>query len=436
MGGLGRKGWRIGPWQRRLLIGLAVALTSQLYLTVWAEGFRVSTAAILYPALLVTMMRESHRPDTGLVTGLCVVIMRLALDLAAGMPPGEALRMEYPGGVFYLCYDCVLCLLIRDRRTASLGRMGAAFLVSDFISNVINLYLSSGVRGLETEARALLPLIGLAVARSFTAAMILWGSRYYHRLLLRQEHERRYQRLFLMTAELKNELYFLKKNSDDIEQVMTNAYRLYERLGEKEGESGELSALALSIARDVHEVKKDNLRIIRGIEEEVAGDFDDETMALSDLLHILQVSTRQLLGQLRADIRLECSCDRDLPIREHYRLLSVLKNLVTNAVEAIQAGPGHGNVQVDCRVQGDDLRLQVTDNGPGISSRAMNLLFQVGYSTKFNPDTGDINRGVGLPAVKYIVDELGGSIQVDSRPGVRTQFDILLPLAAVTGGQA
>ena len=370
MGGLGRKGWRIGPWQRRLLIGLAVALTSQLYLTVWAEGFRVSTAAILYPALLVTMMRESHRPDTGLVTGLCVVMMRLALDLAAGMPPGEALRMEYPGGVFYLCYDCVLCLLIRDRRTASLGRMGAAFLVSDFISNVINLYLSSGVRGLETEARALLPLIGLAVARSFTAAMILWGSRYYHRLLLRQEHERRYQRLFLMTAELKNELYFLKKNSDDIEQVMTNAYRLYERLGEKEGESGELSALALSIARDVHEVKKDNLRIIRGIEEEVAGDFDDETMALSDLLHILQVSTRQLLGQLRADIRLECSCDRDLPIREHYRLLSVLKNLVTNAVEAIQAGPGHGNVQVDCRVQGDDLRLQVTDNGPGISSRA------------------------------------------------------------------
>ena len=61
MGGLGRKGWRIGPWQRRLLIGLAVALTSQLYLTVWAEGFRVSTAAILYPALLVTMMRESHQ---------------------------------------------------------------------------------------------------------------------------------------------------------------------------------------------------------------------------------------------------------------------------------------------------------------------------------------------------------------------------------------
>ena len=70
---------------------------------------------------------------------------------------------------------------------AAAEKAGAAvFKYGSFISNVINLYLSSGVRGLETEARALLPLIGLAVARSFTAAMILWGSRYYHRLKLRR----------------------------------------------------------------------------------------------------------------------------------------------------------------------------------------------------------------------------------------------------------
>jgi len=291
-------------------------------------------------------MRESPRPDTGLVTGLCVVIMRLALDLAAGMPPGEALRMEYPGGVFYLCYDCVLCLLIRDRRTASLGRMGAAFLVSDFISNVINLYLSSGVRGLETEARALLPLIGLAVARSFTAAMILWGSRYYHRLLLRQEHERRYQRLFLMTAELKNELYFLKKNSDDIEQVMTNAYRLYERLGEKEGESGELSALALSIARDVHEIKKDYIRIIQGIEQEISEEYDEKQMSFQDLLQILEATTYHILETRPVHIRLVFQCSDNFITREHYELMAVLKNLVNNAIEAIEAGARRGTIQI------------------------------------------------------------------------------------------
>jgi len=313
----------------------------------------------------------------------------------------------------------VLCLLIRDRRTASLGRMGAAFLVSDFISNVINLYLSSGVRGLETEARALLPLIGLAVARSFTAAMILWGSRYYHRLLLRQGHERRYQRLFLMTAELKNELYFLKKNSDDIEQVMTNAYRLYERLGEKEGESGELSALALSIARDVHEVKKDNLRIIRGIEGEVAGTGtdNDEQMWISDLFHILQDTMGHILGEEREKIAIQCHYETDFATEEHYRLMSILKNLVMNAAEAIQSGRGTGAIWVEEHLVGEDLVFTVQDNGPGISPRAMQNLFRVGYSTKFNPETGNISRGIGLPAVEFMVQELGGTIQVNSGPG-------------------
>ena len=64
----------------------------------------------------------------------------------------------------------------------------------------------------------------------------------------------------------------------------------------------------------------------------------------------------------------------------------------------------------------------------------MKMLFQVGYSTKFNEATGDINRGVGLPAVQYIVDELEGSIQVESEPGQGTTFHVDLPLKAVTGG--
>ena len=124
---------------------------------------------------------------------------------------------------------------------------------------------------------------------------------------------------------------------------MTNAYRLYERLGEKEGESGELSALALSIARDVHEVKKDNLRIIRGIEGEVEEVYDQEQMEFQDLMHILENSTRRMLGENRASIRLECRRTADFSTQEHYRLLSILKNLVTNAIEAIQGAGGRGS---------------------------------------------------------------------------------------------
>ena len=43
-----------------------------------------------------------------------------------------------------------------------------------------------------------------------------------------------------------------------------------------------------------------------------------------------------MLGENRASIRLECRRTAVFSTQEHYRLLSILKNLVTNAIEAIQ----------------------------------------------------------------------------------------------------
>jgi two-component system sensor histidine kinase YcbA len=422
---------RLAPWQRRLLIGLLVVVSSQLYLSGWTDGFRVSASAILYPILLVTVAKDSRWPIDGLVTMVCVICVRTVVDLAGGSTLTHALLLAYPGGVFYLCYDLLLCLLVRDRQTASPLTLWPAFFLCDLLSNIVNLALFAQT-GFQ-ELLALASLAALALARALAAAAILWAIQGYRRLLLREEHERRYRRLFLMTANLKTELYFLKKDASDIEGVMSKAYRLYEQLSRDQG-AEELTALALSIARDVHEIKKDNLRIIRGIETEVASAYDHECMALSDLLSILEVSTRQLLGKQSGAIRLECRYDTDLSIREHYRLLSILKNLVTNALEAIQSSTGRGLVRVTCSAQGEQFRLLVEDDGPGIPPRAKNALFQVGYSTKFHPETGDINRGVGLPAVHYIVEELGGSIQVRSEPGQGACFQVDLPLAAITGG--
>ena len=419
------------PVQRMLIISIVVSLTSQLYLAVWADGFRVSAAAILYPILLMTLMRNSRYPDTGFFTGVFVMFSRIILDVAAGGEFSQALLLEYPGGVFYFCYDCLLCLMIRDRRSVSYMQVGVALCTCDISSNALNLILSGGSDSL-SESYTLLPLLGLGVVRGGLAALLLRFGHYYHQLLQHQEHERRYQRLFIMTAELKNELYFLKKDSEDIEGVMARAYQLYERLGEL-GVPEEEQSLALSIAREVHEIKKDNLRIIRGIEGEVADVYDEEEMRISDLFRILEDSTRRLLGEQRSEVRLVCRCEDDIKIIEHYRLLSVIKNLVTNAVEAIQSASGQGTVLVEEFLKNGALILRVSDDGPGISPRAKNNLFKVGYSTKFDPTTGNISRGVGLPAVKFIVEELGGTIQVESTPGHGTQFTVSLPLAAIQG---
>ena len=150
---------RLSVWQRQLLIGVVVALTSQVHLSLWAEGFRVSAAAILYPVLLITLLGDRRRPDTGLVTGLCVLLIRVAIDLLGGMPLSHSLLIEYPGGVFYLCYDALLCLLLRDRRSAPPLGLGVTLCLCDFVSNLLNLWLSSR----STAPDGLLPLAGLAL---------------------------------------------------------------------------------------------------------------------------------------------------------------------------------------------------------------------------------------------------------------------------------
>ena len=334
---------------------------------------------------------------------------------AGGAGAAEILLREYPGAIFYLCYEGLFCLVLRDRAQASLPQLWRSFWLCDTLSNVINLTLSKGSL---PDLTSLSGLVLLGLARSLLAAGVLWGIRRSRRLLLVEEHERRYQRLFLMTANLKNELYFLKKDAENIEGIMTRAYRLYEQLGEQSCPE-ELRQLALSIARDVHEVKKDNLSIIRGIEGEVAGTGtdNDEQMWISDLFHILQDTMGHILGEEREKIAIQCHYETDFATEEHYRLMSILKNLVMNAAEAIQSGRGTGAIWVEEHLVGEDLVFTVQDNGPGISPRAMQNLFRVGYSTKFNPETGNISRGIGLPAVEFMVQELGGTIQVDSGPG-------------------
>ena len=75
-------------------------------------------------------------------------------------------------------------------------------------------------------------LLLIALFRTFLTSLILMAESHYRTLLKNEEHENRYRRLFLMTTGLKNEIYFMRKNSEEIESVMANAYKLYEKLNE------------------------------------------------------------------------------------------------------------------------------------------------------------------------------------------------------------
>ena len=422
----------MNEWKRSLLTGTIVALASQLYWNVFVSGFRISPAVILLPILLMTIGKSISTIRITVTTAAVVFLFRLFLAASGLSSSPETAGQLATNSIFYLCYGLLFSVLVPSKPTVSYRRLFPSVFICDLLSNLLEVCIFESGRSGTLSSSMAGYLILVAAFRTLLACLFLAAESQYRTLLKKEEHENRYRRLFLMTTGLKNEIYFMKKNSEEIESVMSNAYRLYERLSAMDVPD-DMKKMSLSIARDVHEVKKDNLRIIRGIEGEVEEVYDQEQMEFQDLMHILENSTRRMLGENRASIRLECRRTADFSTQEHYRLLSILKNLVTNAIEAIQGAGGRGIVLVEERVEGDTLFLTVSDDGPGISERSMHNLFQVGYSTKFDPETGNINRGVGLPAVKSLTEELGGSVSVESQPGRGARFSVELPLHRVKG---
>jgi two-component system CitB family sensor kinase len=112
---------------------------------------------------------------------------------------------------------------------------------------------------------------------------------------------------------------------------------------------------------------------------------------------------------------------------DHTALLSVLGNLVDNAVDAAGADPGERHPrQAVVKLVGsaNEVSLSVWDNGPGIPDDRLEQVFVDGYSTK--APRGGLRRGVGLALVHRLVARAGGSIVVTSQEGAR--FDVRLPV--------
>jgi two-component system NtrC family sensor kinase len=104
-------------------------------------------------------------------------------------------------------------------------------------------------------------------------------------------------------------------------------------------------------------------------------------------------------------------------------LNQVLVNLVVNASQSM-SGAGGGTITVKTRTDKHNIYLTVEDTGPGISKDILEKIFVPFFTTK---DVGE-GTGLGLPVVHGIVTSHGGTIDVDSRVGYGTRFEIRLPV--------
>ena len=111
------------------------------------------------------------------------------------------------------------------------------------------------------------------------------------------------------------------------------------------------------------------------------------------------------------------------------QISQVVLNLLVNAVQAIESGPGQhgGRITVLSRPEAEYYYLEIGDDGPGIDPESLTRLFDPFFTTK---PVGE-GTGLGLSISHGIVTGHGGRIEVESALGVGTTFRIMLPLHAV-----
>jgi signal transduction histidine kinase len=126
-------------------------------------------------------------------------------------------------------------------------------------------------------------------------------------------------------------------------------------------------------------------------------------------------------------VRVACRFEDDFPMLkvDRQRLEQVFTNLIINATQAMPQG---GQLAVETGLYArnggtvDGVIITFADNGPGISAETQRRIFEPFFTTKAK------GTGLGLPVARRIIEEHGGTIQVESKKPVGTRFVIRLPL--------
>lgn len=153
-------------------------------------------------------------------------------------------------------------------------------------------------------------------------------------------------------------------------------------------------------------------------------ELNRESVDLSEL-------TRNLVPLFRGEadrksILLSCECPGELPrvSVDRQQIRRVADNLISNAIKFT---PPEGRVTLRVVKDGQEVKFQVDDTGPGIPDKEAHRIFQEFGKTSNKPTGGEKSIGLGLSICHAIVEAHGGSIGFVNLPEAGARFTVALP---------
>jgi signal transduction histidine kinase len=198
------------------------------------------------------------------------------------------------------------------------------------------------------------------------------------------------------------------------------------------------------LRREMRKMSAEGAEDEEGLVEALLDSIDRSGQRIRQVVDSMLALSRQTPGELRLrEVRLSESIDAtlgvlrfrqrdDLQVRRDYQwdgpvwcypelVGQVVMNLVVNALDAVDEEGG--TIQVVLRREGDAIRLEVADDGPGVPAELQELIFEPFFTTKA-PAEG---TGLGLAVSREIAALHGGALELEQRGDRGAVFVLTLP---------
>lgn len=393
-------------------IAILTAIASEVKVIPY-EGapFRFGLGTVIF--LLSILIRPLPLIPAGMITGMVVVLFRTFLNvLLFGDSFLSSVIEHVPASLFYISFAFFLMVIRINDFKSKPFLLATIVTFCELLSNLIEQITTSIIVNTKIpfSLEELLLLLLVAFIRSFFVVGI------YSSITV-AEQKKQVQQLLNLISNLYVETLYLNKSLNEIEKITANSYDLYDQLKETQPS---LSIKALSIAQEIHEIKKDGQRIYAGLSKLTNLKHLDSRL-ISNLLHYVKDANAKYSTLLNKKINITISYNKDFSTRQHIPFLALVNNLVSNAVEAIE---NEGQIHISIDTTDDLTTIRVEDNGEGIPKKFIPVIFDPGFTSKFN-HKGEPSTGIGLSHVQTIVQNLEGTIHVESDE--TTKFTVTIP---------
>ena len=256
-----------------------VALASQASIGLIESDFRVS-AGIITLMVLLFYYKDLTSVPTGILSGIMVYLLRLLVYYISWGNINDVIISYQQEMVVYIIYPIIYLLLLRGKNKDNINSAFFFMVISDFSSNFVEVFLRLSTDIYASLKEVVITLFFVSLIRSAIVWAIISVIKYHKMLLIKEEHEERYKKLLLLSSQLKTEMYWMEKCMDLIENIMSESYELYEKINSNQDRDS-WGDKALTVAREIHEIKKENGLIIRGIRGITENELKDKSMDLS-----------------------------------------------------------------------------------------------------------------------------------------------------------